>query len=155
MMLGSTVAGLATGAATLWLSWHDLPWLPVPAEPLSVHAAYWLKGALFHLSHGHFYSAAWHEYLAYLDSLSSHGHAAIINFRVQVSIISGAIAALYSGWKLSAPRDSLIHIRGRQFYQGSEAIRLANQESQAECKISGKGILIHPEIPMMSISVQI
>ena len=148
MLLGSTAAGLAVGTATLWLSWHDLPWLPAPAESLSFHMRFWLDGALSHLTKGVFGTTAWHEYLAYLNRLSSSGYASIISFRVWTSIISGTTSALYFGWKLSAPRDALIHIRGRRFYQGSEAIRLAKKESRIECKQTGNGILLHPEIPM-------
>ncbi len=42
----------------------------------------------------------------------------------------------------------VIHLRGKQYYQGGEAIRIANKESKIECKRSEKGILLHPQIPI-------
>lgn len=149
---GALIGGVATsvlvGGTILWGSWHDLPWLPRPHEPLSMHLGYWIKGSVHYLSNGIFWSSDWQQYQEYLENISRSENPNIIKLRTIVSSVAGAIAGLYSGWKLSKPIDSLIHIRGRHFFKGREAINQAELECKIERRTSGDGILLHPKLRM-------
>lgn len=147
-ILGGAITSALVSSTVLWLAWHDLPWLPKPVDPLGSHMLYWLKGTINHFSNGRVWASDWEHYQQHLDYLSRSGNPNIIKLRVAVSGIAGIVAGLYAGWKLSTPQDSLIHIRGRHFFKGSEAIKQAKHESKIEIKASGLGIFLHPQIPI-------
>ena len=147
-ILGGAITSALVSSAVLWLAWHDLPWLPKPVDPLGSHMLYWLKGTINHFSNGRIWASDWEHYQQHLDYLSRSGNPNIIKLRVAVSGIAGIVAGLYAAWKLSTPQDSLIHIRGRHFFKGSEAVKQTKHESKIEIKASGLGIYIHPQIPI-------
>lgn len=147
-LIGGVAASVLVGGSILWGSWHDLPWLPRPHEPLSMHLGYWIKGSVHYLSNGIFWSSDWQQYQEYLEDISRSQNPNVIKLRTIVSSVAGAIAGLYSGWKLSKPIDSLIHIRGRHFFKGREAINQAELECKIERRTSGDGILLHPKLRM-------
>ena len=145
---GALLAGTAVAGATLWLVWHQLPWMPLPAEPLTIHFGYWFKGLMFRFSHGHFFVHDWSQYKAYLDTLDQKGLSQTITWRWYCSGATGLGAFFYTFLRLAKPIDQLIHIRGRQLYAGTEAIEKANIESKAEIINSGAGICLHLRIPI-------
>ena len=61
--------------------------------------------------------------------------------------ILASLGALF-GWRLSAPVDEEIHEAGRELLTGKEALREAQAEALEEAKVSGEGVLIHPQIAL-------
>ena len=147
-IVGSTLAGVTVASATLWLGWHDLPFLPKPIEPISMHLRFCVKGALAILSNGFFGADDWYSYQAYYAQLSELGKSYILTLRAGIAGLTGLGAAYYTFSKLAIAHDHLIHVRGRQLYQDQQAILHAVKDSQREIAISGQGILLHPELPI-------
>jgi hypothetical protein len=112
------------------------------------HIGYWLKGAVYHFSDGKIFATDWHSYDAYLGKVALSGNPWIIKLRAGLSGIAGLVSGLYIGWKMAEPRDALIYLTGRHFYDGKEAIKRAEAECRIERDVSGDGILLHPEIRM-------
>lgn len=135
MALVATVAGAGAAYLSATIYWHFDP-LP---EPAGEHLWRWTLGLL---SVGGFDIGTWQQYASYMQRMSAAGHALEIPLRMSVTATAAAAAAFFAGRYAAKPVSGHRVMRGRQLFEGKQAINAARREAPT----SETGILLTPQL---------
>ena len=135
----ASVAALAAGASTLWVSWQISP---APIEPILLHAkallAKFFLGDILKI-----HTELGGRYAYYLAA----GGSALIYPRVLASCVIAAICFVLCCVKLAKRKDPYIHVSGRRLLSDTTATADLAKQAREECKIHGPGLKLHPAFP--------
>jgi hypothetical protein len=135
----AVIATLITFHITAWFLWQ----IPFPERltNFTEHLKYWTALRINELAPPLFQLTS-DDYRAFFRRPGIDSSQYLWRFNLALGI--GVLAGGFLGFVVGKPKSSVMHIKGRQLWDGKEAVQRLLKKSVQECKIEGQGLRMHP-----------